>query len=90
MPRDHKRAAISALLQAYPALPFILIGDSGENDPEVYSDIVRRFPKRIRVIYIRSVNRQPRRAAAERLIQASELRAVRSDRKADEKSAAKA
>jgi phosphatidate phosphatase APP1 len=117
MPRDHKRAAISALLQAYPGLPFILIGDSGENDPEVYADIVRRFPQRIRVIYIRSVNRQPRRvaaierliaqvaptgcqlvlapdsehaaahAAAEGLIQASELRAVRSERKADEKGA---
>ena len=115
MPRDHKRAAISALLQTYPALPFILIGDSGENDPEVYADIVRRFPKRIRVIYIRSVNRQPRRVAAierliaqvaptgcqlvlapdsehaaahaagEGLIQSSALRAVRADRKADEK-----
>jgi phosphatidate phosphatase APP1 len=120
MPRDHKRAAISALLQAYPALPFILIGDSGENDPEVYADIVRRFPKRIRVIYIRSVNRKPHRlaaierliaevastgcqlvlapdsehaaahAAAEGLIQPSELRAVRSERRADENSAAKA
>jgi len=120
MPREHKRAAISALLQAYPALPFILVGDSGENDPEVYADIVRRFAKRIRVIYIRSVNRQPRRVAAierliaevaptgcqlvlapdsehaaahaagEGLIQPSELRAVRSDRRADEKSAAKA
>jgi phosphatidate phosphatase APP1 len=120
MPRDHKRAAITALLQAYPALPFILIGDSGEDDPEVYADIVRRFPKRIRVIYIRSVNRQRRRvaaierlirevassgcqlvlapdsehaaahAAAEGLIQPSELRAVRSDRKADEKSALRA
>jgi phosphatidate phosphatase APP1 len=120
MPRDHKRAAITALLQAYPALPFILIGDSGEDDPEVYADIVRRFPKRIRVIYIRSVNRHRRRvaaierlirevastgcqlvlapdsehaaahAAAEGLLEPSELRAVRSERKADEKSARKA
>ncbi|HYR35576.1 MAG TPA: phosphatase domain-containing protein [Burkholderiales bacterium] len=69
MPRNHKRAAISALLEAYPALPFILIGDSGEDDPEVYADIVRRYPKRIRVIYIRSVNRRAKRLAAiERLI----------------------
>ena len=69
MPRDHKCAAITALLHAYPALPFILIGDSGENDPEVYADIVRRFPRRIRTIYIRSVNRAPARLAAiERLI----------------------
>ena len=70
MPRDHKCSAISALLQAYPALPFILIGDSGGDDPEVYAEIVRRFPRRIRVIYIRSVNRKPKRIAAiERLIE---------------------
>ena len=69
MPRDHKCTAISALLKAYPRLPFILIGDSGENDPEVYATIVRRHPRRIRTIYIRSVNRAPRRLAAiERLI----------------------
>lgn len=64
MPRDHKRQAISALLEAYPTLPFLLIGDSGETDPEVYADIVRRFPKRIRAIYIRSINRAPSRVAA--------------------------
>jgi phosphatidate phosphatase APP1 len=69
MPRDHKCTAIAALMKAYPRLPFILIGDSGENDPEVYADIVRRFPQRIRTIYIRSVNRAPARLAAiERLI----------------------
>src|SRR5260370_17167370 len=44
MPRDHKRTAIAALLQAYPALPFILIGDSGENDPALSPAIPRRFP----------------------------------------------
>ena len=49
MPRDHKCVAIAALLAAYPRLPFILIGDSGESDPEVYRDIVRRHPARIRV-----------------------------------------
>ena len=69
MPRDHKCTAIAALLAAYPRLPFVLIGDSGENDPEVYATIVRRHPRRIRTIYIRSVNRAPRRLAAiERLI----------------------
>lgn len=69
MPREHKFVAIAALLEAYPRLPFILIGDSGENDPEVYRDIVHRYPRRIRVIYIRSVNREPKRLAAiEKLI----------------------
>ena len=69
MPRDHKHVAITALLEAYPRLPFVLIGDSGERDPEIYRDIVRRFPGRIRAIYIRSVDPSPARVAAiERLI----------------------
>lgn len=69
MQKDHKCAAIGALLDAYPRLPFLLIGDSGERDPEVYSDIVRRYPRRIRAIYIRSVVSSPDRVGAiERLI----------------------
>jgi phosphatidate phosphatase APP1 len=56
MKKNHKTEAIESILNTYPKLPFVLIGDSGEQDPEIYSDIVRRFPQRIRTIYIRSVN----------------------------------
>ncbi len=56
MPKAHKERAISAILERYPRLPFVLIGDSGERDPEIYAGIVRRFPRRIRAIYIRSVD----------------------------------
>jgi phosphatidate phosphatase APP1 len=106
--KSHKKEAVEAVLGTYPKLGFILIGDSGEDDPEIYAAAVRRFPERIRAIYIRSVN--PRRisaierlasevaktgcqlvlapeaepaaahAAAEGLIQASELRAVRAEK----------
>jgi phosphatidate phosphatase APP1 len=108
--KNHKTEAIEAILTTYPALKFILIGDSGEKDPEIYAAIVHRFPERIRAIYIRSVNQDPKRlaaverliaevaktgcqlvlapdcepaaahAAAEGLIQASELRAVRAEK----------
>lgn len=64
MPRDHKARAIAELFAAYPRLAFILIGDSGEDDPEVYAAVLRRYPKRVRAIYIRSVNRKPARLAA--------------------------
>jgi phosphatidate phosphatase APP1 len=67
MPKDHKTRAIEAILRTYPALRFVLIGDSGEQDPEIYSDIVRRFPERIRTVYIRSVSDR-RVAAVEGLI----------------------
>jgi phosphatidate phosphatase APP1 len=64
MNRNHKTEAIEAILQTYPELGFILIGDSGEEDPEIYSGIVRRHPDRIRVIYIRSVDPSAARADA--------------------------
>ena len=64
MNKDHKIDAIEAILRTYPRLKFVLIGDSGEQDPEIYSEIVRRHPERIRVIYIRSVDPRPFRVAA--------------------------
>src|SRR5688500_8186934 len=47
MKNDHKAAAIEDILASYPALRFILIGDSGEEDPEIYAAILKRFPERI-------------------------------------------
>jgi phosphatidate phosphatase APP1 len=67
---DHKARSIDRILETYPALPFVLIGDSGEHDPEIYAAVVRRWPGRVRAIYIRSVNREPARLAAiDRLIE---------------------
>lgn len=54
--REHKAQAILRILGTYPELPFVLIGDSGEEDPAIYAAIVRRFPRRIRAVYIRSID----------------------------------
>jgi phosphatidate phosphatase APP1 len=54
--QEHKRLQIDNILTTCRALPFVLIGDSGEHDPEIYSEIVRRHPGRIRVIYIRAIH----------------------------------
>ncbi len=62
--QSHKLANIKWILEMYPRLPFILIGDSGEQDPEIYREVVRKFPERIRVIYIRSINIKPQRISA--------------------------
>jgi phosphatidate phosphatase APP1 len=64
MEKDHKATAIEDILTTYPALRFVLIGDSGEQDPEIYTAILSRFPERVRVIYIRSVDRSPTRLKA--------------------------
>lgn len=61
----HKLAAIDRILTTYPALPFILIGDSGQEDPEIYAEAARRYPGRILAVYIRDVTAaDPARAAA--------------------------
>lgn len=62
--RTHKLAAISEVMNFYADLPFVLLGDSGQEDPEIYGEIVRLYPDRIRAIYIRSVDLQPERIAA--------------------------
>jgi len=51
----HKFSEISAVLDKYPSLPFILLGDSGEQDPPIYLEVVRRYPGRIQAVYIRDV-----------------------------------
>jgi len=54
-PVDHKSAAVQELLETYPDLPFVLIGDSGERDPEIYLEAALRNPRRIAAIYIRDL-----------------------------------
>jgi phosphatidate phosphatase APP1 len=49
----HKLAGIRRILDLFPALPFILIGDSGQEDPEIYAAIAREAPDRVAAIYIR-------------------------------------
>jgi phosphatidate phosphatase APP1 len=60
----HKRGVIRQILETYPAMPFVLIGDSGQEDPEIYRDVVRDYPSRILAVYIRNVTPQPMRQRA--------------------------
>lgn len=55
-----KKATILAILKEFPDRRFLLIGDSGERDPEIYGEIARRFPKQILAIAIRNVTKQKR------------------------------
>ena len=67
---NHKLGKIELILSFYPDMQFVLIGDSGEQDPEIYAEVVRRHPKSVRVIYIRNVNPDPARIEAlDRLIE---------------------
>ena len=52
---EQKIGQISALLQDFPQRDFVLIGDSGEKDPEVFAAIRERFPDQVAEIQIRDV-----------------------------------
>ncbi len=58
-PDAHKRTEIGRLLAMFPAREFVLVGDSGERDPEIYGTLAREHPGRIRAIYIRDVTGEP-------------------------------
>jgi hypothetical protein len=53
--RETKPPQIAAILGAFPRRRFILIGDSGEDDPEVYADVLRSRPSQVARIYIRNI-----------------------------------
>lgn len=61
--KPHKQKEIINILKTYPKLNFILIGDSGEHDASIYTDIAVQYPDRIKAIYLLSVKhkRQMRR-----------------------------
>ncbi|SFU64609.1 App1 family protein [Halomonas korlensis] len=61
---DHKRDLIARMLALFEDVPCILIGDSGQHDPEVYTRIVEANPDRIEAIYIRRVDSKPDRERA--------------------------
>ena len=61
---DHKLSLIRTMLSLYGELPFVLIGDSGQRDPEIYTQIVREHPGRVLAVYIRNVSRNPARLPA--------------------------
>jgi phosphatidate phosphatase APP1 len=63
---DHKVEQITRIMTRFPARMFILIGDSGEKDPEVYSTIRSRFAAQVQEIVIRDIV-NARETARERL-----------------------
>lgn len=52
---DHKVEQITRLLERFPEREFILVGDSGELDVEVYRRMRELFGSRVREIWIRDV-----------------------------------
>jgi phosphatidate phosphatase APP1 len=65
--REQKHDRIREVLELHPDLSFVLVGDSGEHDPQIYADIVREHPGRILAVYIREVRLDPGDGRVERV-----------------------
>lgn len=51
-----KGRLIQDLLEMFADLPFLLLGDSGQADPEIYAEIAASNPGRVLAVYIRDVS----------------------------------
>jgi phosphatidate phosphatase APP1 len=51
--QEHKAGLVKRMLEEHPRLGLVLVGDSGQLDPEIYAALAREHPERIRAIYIR-------------------------------------
>ena len=52
----HKLERAAGLIERYPHLRWVLLGDSGQADAELYAEAARTFGDRISAIYIRDVD----------------------------------
>ena len=57
----HKALHVSQLLARLPTMPFLLIGDDVQEDPEIYFDVARAHPGRIAAIWIRQLRHSEKR-----------------------------
>jgi phosphatidate phosphatase APP1 len=53
---EHKLVQIERIFDIIRDIPFILIGDSGQHDAEIYLQVIRDFPGRVKMVYIRDVD----------------------------------
>ena len=60
--RAHKLAGIARLMTDFPQRRFLLVGDSGELDPEIYGEVARTDAARIEGVAIRDVTGEDRDA----------------------------
>ncbi|EKB47799.1 App1 family protein [Cecembia lonarensis] len=52
---EHKLKQVEKIFEIEKHLQFVLVGDSGQHDPEIYLQVVKDFPGRVKMIYIRDI-----------------------------------
>jgi phosphatidate phosphatase APP1 len=62
---EHKLTLIRQVLDDHPGLRLLLVGDTGQIDPEIYARVAAEAPDRIAAIYVRRTAGAPAERAAE-------------------------
>ena len=68
----HKTGTIDRIMATYPDLGFILVGDSGQHDAEIYAEALRKHGDRIKAIWIRDVSDDARDAEVRKVFGAAQ------------------
>ncbi len=53
--QEHKNAALHRLAREFPGVRWLLVGDDGQHDPQIYADFAAAFPDRVAAIAIREL-----------------------------------
>lgn len=74
--QSFKLRVIRELMATYPDLAVVLIGDSGQHDPEIYAAVVRDDPSRVLAVYVRDIETPGRDAEVRRIAEEVEALGV--------------
>jgi hypothetical protein len=58
-PEKYKIRSIEPFMETFQSYRFVLVGDSGERDPEAYAALARKHPDQVIAILIRDVTDEP-------------------------------
>lgn len=60
---NHKFEKIKHILEFYPNLQYVLLGDDSQHDPSLYEAICKIFPVTIKAVYIRQTGKNKKESA---------------------------
>src|SRR5690606_34924546 len=53
--QSHKLHTLRRLMAELPHVSWVLVGDDGQHDPQIYADIAKEFPGRVELVAIRQL-----------------------------------
>ena len=57
--KEYKMSSIEKIITDFPLRKFILFGDSGEEDPEIFSEIIKKYTSQIERVYVHALKDIP-------------------------------